>query len=455
MIPNSLRFRLFASAGLVIFVALQVAGAALLMIYERSVLRQVDLELNAYIEQLAANVSRAADGGLELPSELAEPRFRQPLAGRYWQIQTGNTFKLKSLSLWETELAVPMPEPQQGVRYQKIRGPDKQVLYAAARTVLLDPEVAGQPDLRVGLIAAMDAGEVETLKRQFLGDLVTALGLLAILLLAAAWVQVQVGLHPFELLRTGLERIRLGMEKRLAGDMPSEIEPLVAETNRLLEAQEKVIERARARAGDLAHGVKTPLTALTILAQQLRDEGRVDLGSHMDHHLSGIRDQVERELARARTAAGAGVAHRTEVEPVVTRLARTMRSLPRGDELEWAIRCDAGLQTTLDEADLVEVLGNLLDNARKWARSIVEIEGRNGTRNIEIRVSDDGPSVPAGEQERILRRGIRLDETKPGSGLGLSIVSEIVETYGGTIELGRSAANGLCVYLTLPAQSRP
>ena len=450
MIAKSLRYRLLGAASIVILIALQVAGAALLVLFERNVIRHVDLDLNAYIEQLAANVARTADGGIEMPIELADPRFRQPLAGRYWQMSTGATSKLHSRSLWDFDLAVAFPEPRQGVRYMRIPGPDRQILYAAVRSILLEPDSPGQAELRIGLITAMDAAEIETLKNQFLGDMLTALGLLAALLISAAWVQVSVGLLPFEQLRIALANIRLGNAKRLAGNVPREIEPLVAETNRLLDAQDKAIDKARARAGDLAHGLKTPLTALTIVAQQLRAEGRCDLGQEMEHHLKGLTSHVERELVRARMAAGSSVGHRTPVAPILSRLVRTMQTLPRGDDIEWDIDCAADLRTSLDEIDLIEALGNLLDNARKWSKAEVRIEGSFAGDHIEIAVTDDGPGVPAAEYERVLRRGIRLDETKPGSGLGLSIVREIAETYGGSVELSGGANAGLTVRLRLP-----
>lgn len=452
MIPNSLRFRLLGAAVIVLVIALQFAGAALFVLFERNIIRQAEFELETDIEQLAANITRTDGGGIDMPLELADPRFRQPFAGRYWQITAGET-TLRSRSLWDAQLAVAvMPQPRQGVRYATMKGPDRQLLLVAARTIVLDAEVDGQGDLNVGLVVAADKAEIETLKRRYLGDMLTALGLLAVLLFCASWAQVSVGLHPFELLRTGLENVRLGKAKRLVGGMPRELEPLVAETNRLLDAQESAIERARARAGDLAHGVKTPLTALTILARQLREEGRGDLSRPMEEHLAGIAAHVERELARARMAAGSGVDYRTAIEPVLSRLVRTMHLLPRGDEIEWLLSCEPGLVAALDETDLVEALGNLIDNARKWARTQVRVDARAAGAMVEIAIADDGPGVADGEHAHVLRRGMRLDETKPGSGLGLSIVSEIAETYGGSIAMGRSACQGLEVRLTLPVQ---
>jgi hypothetical protein len=316
VIANSLRLRLLIAAAVVVLIALQMAGAVLYLMFERSVVRQVDLQLAADIEQLAAHAGRTSDGGVELTQELSDPRFRQPLAGRYWQIMTGGRSRLRSRSLWDEELSFgAMPQPRQGVKHAKIKGPDRQVLYAAARTIILEGDTPAVADLSIGLIAAIDATEIETLKRQFLGDLLTSLGWLAAFLIAAAWVQVSVGLSPFTQLTAKLEAIRLGRQYRLDGMVPDELRPLVTETNRLLEAQEQVIEKVRARAGDLAHGLKTPLTALTVLAHQLREEGRSSLAASIDQQVRELNSHVERELARTRIAAEARIPRLTEVGP--------------------------------------------------------------------------------------------------------------------------------------------
>lgn len=452
MIANSLRFRLLGAAAIVILIALQVAGIALLTLFERNVVRQVDIELDADLEQLIANLDRRSDDSLELTLELADPRFRQPLAGRYWQIAAPPATLLRSRSLWDFQLQTGAePEPRDGVRRISLDGPANQALHGALRTILLEGDVEGQPDLRVVVVAAMDISEITTLKQQFRGDVIGALGLLALLLIAAAWAQVLVGLRPFEQLRTGVERIRLGQERKLEKVVPHELQALVSETNRLLEEQERVLERARTRAGDLAHGLKTPLTALMVLSRRLRDEGQGQTADEIEVQLRQLGAHVDRELSLSRIAAGSGIAHRTPLRPVLERLVRTMRRLPRGDQIEWRIAdFQARHVLAVDETDLTELLGNLLDNARKWARARVTITAHARDRDVVIVVEDDGPGIEPTDIALVLRRGLRLDESKPGHGLGLTIVKDIAEAYGGSIDLGPSGSGGLGAIVRIP-----
>lgn len=451
MIANSLRFRLLGAAAIVIVIALQIAGAALLVLFELNVMRQIDYGLDADIEQLIANVERKTGDEIELSTEPADPRFRRPLAGRYWQITSEKATMMRSRSLWDDVLVTgPAPDPKQGVKRISLAGPSRQRLYGAVRSIILEPDSPGQSELRLVLVAAMDAREIATLKARFRGDVATSLGVLALLLIAAAWAQVSLGLEPLEVLRTSVERVRLGQAGSVEGSLPQELQPLAAETNRLLEVQAAAIERARARAGDLAHGLKTPLMALAVMAQRLRDEGQRQLAEDIEMHLRQLSAHIERELARTRIAAEAGLKRHTALGSILDRVLRTMRTLPRGDDIDWRVECEPGLVLPLDEADLAEILGNVLDNARKWARTVVEIKAQRGDGSIELSFEDDGPGVPAQDYALVLRRGLRLDESKPGYGLGLAIVKEIVEAYGGQMELSASRCAGLTVLLRLP-----
>jgi signal transduction histidine kinase len=457
VIVNSLRFRLLGAAVIVVFIVLQIAGAALMVLFERNVVRRIDLELDAVLEQLATLVTRNESGKLFLSSELADPRFHQPFAGHYWQISGEQGPLLRSRSLWDEALTVAAPpRPEAGIERLSLGGPDKQVIYAAVRSILLEPDLPPQADqelpaeTRLLLIAGINETEIQGLKRKFQGDVVKALAVLALLLILASWAQVSVGLRPLEVLRTGLEKIRLGEAKRLGGDLPAELQPLVRETNRLLEAQEIAIGEARKRAGDLAHGLKTPLTALTILAQNMRESGQAEVARDIEQQLKGLGRHVERELARARIAAGAGISRRTPVLPVLSGLKRTLQHLPNGENIRWTIDCEPGLTVSAEEADLAETLGNLLDNARKWAREEVNIAVRAVDGVVAITVEDDGPGIAENDRLRVVARGMRLDEQMPGSGLGLTITKEMIEAYGGAIALGTSPTGGLSVRLDFP-----
>ena len=454
MAVKSLRIRLLAAAAIVVSLVLVLAGFALVVVFERNVIRSIDIELDAYIDQLASILVRDENGGVTIDNELADPRFRQPYGGRYWQVSTDKEVLLRSRSLWDTLLQVDeAPAPSAGVRRQELAGPDRQVLYAAIRSVILEQEPAGPQEERYVLVAAMDRAEVSEINAKFGGDIVPALGVFAVLLIGAAWVQVSVGLAPLEKVRTGLEAVRLGEARRLDADVPSELQRLVAETNRLLEMQETALVKARARAGDLAHGLKTPLTSLTMLADGLRNDGQPGLAHDIEHHLLGLGRHVERELARSRIAADAQTA-RTLLEPTVSGLVKTISRLPRGDGIDWCIDTPPGLAAAVDEVDLAEVLGNLMDNARKWTQSMVAVTVRRRGREVEIMVEDDGAGIPERDRSRVLNRGIRLDERVPGTGLGLTIAKEIVEAYNGKLDLGHSEIGGLRVSLVLPAPDK-
>jgi signal transduction histidine kinase len=238
----------------------------------------------------------------------------------------------------------------------------------------------------------------------------------------------------------------------MSDDVPIELRPLVTETNRLLEAQEKAIENARARAGDLAHGLKTPLTALGLVAENLRQHQEPDLAAELEQQLKGLNAHVDRELTRARIAANSTVTQRALVHPVATRLLRTMDKLPRGDRIDWQLDCEPDFAAPVEEVDLAEILGNLLDNARKWARSKVTVAARSAGAGVELAIEDDGPGISEADYARVMRRGTKLDESVPGSGLGLNITRAVVEAYGGKVALERSACGGLRVRLSLPRQ---
>ena len=454
MIPNSLRFRLFSAASGVIVIALMFSGLGLVAVFERHVLRHTNGELDAEIEQIASFITGLSSTGVQISSTPSDPRFHQPFSGRYWQISSQIGPSLRSRSLWDSELAVKdPPKPDAGIRYYWLNGPNQQPLYAAVRTIVLqvkDETAAAGP--RLLLIVALNAAEIEKLSALLRNDLWMALGLLAALLILASWLQVAIGLRPFRRLRVSLEQVRLGRLKRLSAEVPKELLPLVTETNRLLEAQELEIEKARARASDLAHGLKTPLTAVSILSQQLRLHGLEGLADEFAAHLRGLSGHLDRELARARIAADAGLRHSAYLAPLIARIVNTVNKLPRGNELDWRIDCADHIVVSLDEVDLAEVLGNLLDNARKWAKTVVVINARIVRHSVELSIEDDGSGIEPSERPNVLRRGKRLDERKPGSGLGLTIAKEVVEAYRGDIELCDSSLGGLAVRLRLGGQ---
>ena len=452
MIPNSLRVRLLGAAVVIIVLAVQFAGLVVLILFERNVISLVHNELDSALDQLAASFSLDGEGMPSLKHELPDVRFRQRFAGRYWQLSVDDRPVLRSASLGDGALQVKAPADANSWR-QPVPGPDKQRLYASIRRIIPQQAASEHKATVYLLVVAMDVAEIgtlDTLNSQLRINIFIALGLLALILIAAAWAQVSLGLHPLEILRTGVENIRVGNARRLSDDVPIEVQPLVTESNRLLEAQEKAIDAARARAGDLAHGLKTALTVLAMVAEKLRQRHEHDLAGEMQQQLIVLNAHVERELTRTRIAANSTVKQRTIVKPLAERLLRTMERLPRGDRLSWRLDCALDFAAPVEEVDLAEILGNLLDNARKWARTEVTITAWSVAGDVQLAIGDDGPGVSESDRDLAMRRGARLDESVPGSGLGLSITRAAVEAYGGKMALEGSSAGGLRVLLRFP-----
>jgi signal transduction histidine kinase len=271
--------------------------------------------------------------------------------------------------------------------------------------------------------------------------------------LLAVVAQVYFGLLPLQRIRGALAAVREGRAERFEGEFPIEVEPLVAELNGLLDHTTEVLARARAHVGNLAHGLKTPLT---VLANE-GDNPTAEAPGIIRQQTALMRRQVDHYLSRTRAIGNVALprAH-TEVLPTVQGLARTLEKIHAGSTLSLAVDCDPGLTFRGEQHDLEEMLGNLADNACKWARSTVHIAARpqaepgSGGLRVVITVDDDGPGVDAALRPYLFDRGRRLDESKPGSGLGLSIVRDIAALYGGQSELTDSPLGGLRAVLILP-----
>lgn len=268
--------------------------------------------------------------------------------------------------------------------------------------------------------------------------------------IAGVW-QIRRGLSPFDQLRARLTDVREGRRARLEGHYPSEVQPLANELNAFLEHRERIVSRAVAKAGDLAHGLKTPLAILSSEAERAASEGHVELASVMTQQVERMRRQVEYHLAHARAAAAGGAAGgRCSVLASVEGLTRALRRLYADRQLAIEVAVGPDDVVRAEREDLDEMLGNLLDNACKWSRSRVVVSSSQNGTSIVISIDDDGDGIAPSMRDAVLQRGVRADEAAPGSGLGLAIVRELAELYGGSIELDSSAAGGLCARLALP-----
>jgi signal transduction histidine kinase len=301
----------------------------------------------------------------------------------------------------------------------------------------------------VVFMSAQDRTPLNRDVRTFVTTVATALGILGVGLIAAVIIQVRVGLRPLFALRREVADVRTGKSERVVGAYPTELESLASELNALMAHNQQVVERQRTHVGNLAHALKTPLSVMLTEASQ----NGADLAKVVERQTGIMSQQVDHHLRRARAAARAqGQGERTEVAQVMEELARALEMIFRGKVSHIDLHCADGLMFVGERQDLLEMAGNVMENACKWCRSRVRAAATpspNG-RFFNLVIEDDGEGLPSGQRESVLRRGERLDESAPGSGLGLSIVDELARAYGGTVHLDVSGLGGLRVTLTLP-----
>lgn len=449
MSRRSLRLRLLLAAAISVGLALVVAGLGLVALFDRHVERRVDAELHTYVSQIAGAVEFQPDGTPSLVHELADPRFERPYAGLYWQIVPKDATAVRSRSLWDYVLTLPPPAVEIGrpQRYS-LAGPEGRPLHAYERRIVFDRNGV-EHILRI--VVAVDQHELDNARDEFVEDIVPALIVLALILTAAAWAQVNVGLKPLEAIRQGVIAIRTHRERRLARDFPDEIMPLVQEVNDLLEVQEQAVARARMRAADLAHGLKTPLTVLANDANKLRRHGQADMAAEIEGLVRTMQRHVDHELARVRVAANTRrQGGRADMLHGLRGITETIKRSPHGEQLTWYVESGEGITAAIDPHDLAELLGNLVDNAAKWAKTEIHAAvAVDGGMAVAI-IRDDGPGVPAEALEDLGKRGMRLDERVAGSGLGLAIVRELLDAYGGSLRLANGPQGGLVAEIRLP-----
>jgi signal transduction histidine kinase len=459
MRANSLALRLFLSATAWAVIILLITGVVLSSIYRQAVERAFDRRLSVYLRTLVADVASPEETGDKFPQSLGEPLFELPLSGWYWQVTRLDPDKhdvRASRSLWDAGLPHlqdrGVPAGLDGSRQGYMSGPEDQRLRLIERNIDLGDE--GHYLVAV----AGDASEITDETRSFDQALVITFSILAAVLLLTTMFQVRFGLAPLKRITDSLAAIRSGSAEHLAGQFPEEIAPLARETNALIDANKDIVERARTHVGNLAHALKTPLS---VMVNEAAARGPRDTFANKVLEQADImRDQVARHLERARLAARLTVVGSiTDVAPVVTALARTMAKIHHDRGVAIEVHADEKARFRGERPDLEEMVGNLVDNACKWASARVAIdvvrerpEPASATEVVRIVVDDDGRGLSPSEREQVAQRGRRLDETKPGSGLGLSIVVELAGLYGGDLKLGTAPLGGLRAELVLPGE---
>jgi signal transduction histidine kinase len=455
--PLSLALRLFILAAVWSLLALAVAYFVLVSYYRSNVERGFETLLDLHLFNVVAAIQQDEVGQIYGEPQLGDPRFESFHSGFYWQvIRLGEPGKrpdqvLVSPSLAGERLGLrrieEVPFDSNFRRAMDVEGPAGERLRAVEQIIVFDS--TGD---RLSFTAAADLGTLDADIDDFRNLLLVVFTVLGVGLVAITVLQVRVGLTPLRQVGNALTAVREGRAEALTGTYPREIVPLTTEINALIESNAKIIERARTQVGNLAHALKTPLSVIT-------NEARTEKGAFGEKVIEQaglMRHQIDYYLDRARVAASAGIVSAvTDVEPVAETFARAMTRIYADRGIDLALEIEPGSRFQGERQDLEELFGNLVDNAFKWAKSNVRLSCRIVTdkdrKMLDIVVEDDGPGLSEEECREAMRRGRRLDETQPGSGLGLSIVRDLADLYDGAFELSRSPLGGLQALLRLPA----
>lgn len=451
MSRRSLKLRLVVGSAIWIVVALVAAGIALQWFFRDVAERRLQEELVRHLNQLTSRIALDDEGKVRLSSPLSDPRFGTPFSGVYYVVIDRDGTILRSRSLWDTEIVLPEEASREGsVDSYDLTADGAGPVMVVERTVQLY-DVDGTARLAV----AGSVGPIVSDVADFTRFLVVSLLVLGFLLVAAATLSATVGMLPLDRLGHEVARIRKREAERLGTNVPEEVAPLVEELNGLLADNRAMVERAQKDAGDLAHGLKTPLTILGHEAEALADAGHREWGERLYVQVERMRRRIDRRLAAARAHARARGSAEALVAPVIAGLFQVLRPLAQRRGLQLLDQSQASLVFAGAREDLEEMLGNLLENAVKWARSRVLVRAEQASQMLVLTVEDDGPGLAECDAARMLERGARLDEQTPGSGLGLSIVGDLVEAYGGSLRLLRSREGGLAARLELPTVRNP
>ncbi len=447
MKPRSLRMRLLLGAAVAIFLALAAAWIAMTLLFERHIERRIEADLIRNGMQLAASVAVGADGLPLLSREPGDARFGEPASGMYWQVST-HAGSLRSRSLWDESLPASEVAKARDWTTRFITGPFEKELLLVERIVR--PE---RGDVDVLLQLGFENESLHQARAEFGAELALFLALLWLILSAASFLQVTLGLRPLGAVRDEVEALKRNPRERLNAAHAEEIEPLTRAINELAEAREKDLARARRRAADLAHALKTPLAALAAQSRRARASGAAEAADGLDRAIAAARAAVESELARSRAAAvrAAPAGASVQALPLIDSIVDVVERAEFGAQLVFEVNVPPTLTIPVAAEDLLELMGALIENAARYARRRIQVNGSLSAPQCELSVEDDGPGIDPQQIAEAIARGSRLDEVGGGHGFGLAIVSDLVEATRGTLALARSELGGLKVSISWPA----
>lgn len=436
----SIATRLLLASLLLILLALPLAGMGLAYHFRHSVTEAFDERLDSLLKVVLASVEYdPIEQALQFDNTLGDPRFEQVFSGWYWQISDNHSQVVTSRSLWDQRL------PVTNLRQTSVRdeaGPRDSRL----RVIERDIRLAGL-DAPLHVSVALERGELDSEIRRFQQLLTAGLIGLGVLLLLALAAQIRWGLAPLRRMRGNLQQVEAGRAERLNTALPAELSQLAGAMNAVLDRDRRLIERSRHTAGNLAHALKTPLSVMRLNVAALPKESREPLLVE----LSRLDAAVRHHLARASAAGDNGWLGTVNVAATLAPLLEGLTRLARRRGLVLEHDIPASLTLAVEAQDLQELVGNLLDNALRWANQRVTLQISSSTGQHHLQIIDDGPGMSAEQRSAALMRGSRLDEQRSGSGLGLSIVADLVALYGGQLTLDQTKPHGLSVVVTLPA----
>lgn len=443
---DSLRARLLAVSSLVMLLFTAVAVGVLDNAFERSARDSVREQLNAQLYALLTAAELSNDGELYFPERLAEPRFSVAGSGLYAFVYDAGLN-----AVWHSQSALSIPPPPTTTlavgnsRFTLERHADTQ-LFMLRFAVAWE---AGDGREVFNFVIAEDLtryqAQVDAFRRNLF--LWSALGIAVLLLVQLAILQW--ALRPLGAVERELRRVETGAQRLITGRYPAEISGLTRNINRLMEGSQRSLERYRNSLGDLAHSLKTPLAVLRGLSgEQLEPSA---LRSALEEQTRRMGNIVDHQLKRAASSGGDSARGWSNLEEIAGRVLRTLEKVYADRAIDFRLEIDAGLRIAMDEADLMEVLGNVLENACKWCRGLVGISAVQREGRVEIHVVDDGPGIDPALARDVLQRGVRADQRVPGHGIGLAVVRDIVAGYHGKVRIARSVSGGADVVLTIPS----
>jgi len=396
-------------------------------------------QLSIYMDEIAASLEADEKGALTLTTNLSDPRFNRPYSGLYWSARTDADL-LRSRSLWDQKI-----EAKKGIKKEYFGARDEKLIYL--KTTLYYPDYDGPIEVLVGI----DEQPIEDTVRDLMSQLWIILALLYFGVLAVIMLQVQWSLHPLTKMHKELSQLRSGDKKQLEEDYPKEVAPVVSDLNALVFHYQELLERARHHAGNLSHALKTPLSVLKNEIHNFDSETQKLLQPPVDQ----IQSQIDYHLGRARMAGSKNIlAVRANPSERVDAISMAFDKVYASREIALINELDSDVEVAVDKTDLDEMVGNLLENAYKWSSSIIRVHSQQSKEgDIDIIIEDDGPGIPDDKIQQAVKRGVRLDETTPGTGLGLNIVSEMAHSYRGKLTLSSSSMGGLKAVLSFKSSN--